>query len=306
MLSGTQSGASIQVKVIPGMQPNLPASIAYLNRYWTVEPAGLTSNVSFNTVYIYAGAFEIIGGGPIFPVKYSLTAPVAGWAGCPGSSATVIAGISGSHNPGTFTLDWQGLTAFSDFTGAGNNAPLPIELLYFEAHQELQQVLVNWATSSEINNDYFDVERGKDLSYFAPIGRISGAGTTSVPQQYSFTDPQPYEGLSYYRLRQTDYDGSSNLTAPVAVRFKGMGNGPLVIYYDAESGTLLHEWKNDAGTAGAVMYDATGRKVFELKETRIPENWSASHRLPELHSGIYTIRFTVNGDVYIRKVLAGR
>jgi predicted transglutaminase-like cysteine proteinase len=303
--NGAQAGAAVQVKVIQGMQPNLPAAITYLNRYWTAVPSGFTAALNFNATYIYAGGFEIIGGGPIYPVKYSLTAPIPGWAGCPGSSATVIAGTSGSHNPGTFTLDWQGLTAFSDFTGVGNNAPLPIELLFFEAHQELQDVLVNWATYTEINNDYFDVERGRNLNDFIAIGRVAGAGSTNTPQYYAFTDTEPYDGINYYRLKQTDYDGTSTLSQPVAVRFTGR-TGPVVIYYDALSGSLLHEWSNNAGLASCQIFDATGRIVFDLTEQEIPENWNTSTPLPELQAGIYMVRFVINGDIYYKKMFIGK
>lgn len=86
--------------------------------------------------------------------------------------------------------------------------PLPIELVEFSAQAvNNSAVLCEWTTASEIGNDYFTIERSVDATHFEEVGVIDGAGNSSVPLFYSFTDQNPYHGISYYRLRQTDFNG---------------------------------------------------------------------------------------------------
>ena len=105
--------------------------------------------------------------------------------------------------------------------------PLPIELLWFEAKADegTHSVQCEWATATEQNNDHFTVERSQAGSQFAAIGMIPGAGTSQSSISYQLEDPSPLSGLAYYRLRQTDIDGCSTLSAVVPVR---MGSGTSV------------------------------------------------------------------------------
>ncbi len=85
--------------------------------------------------------------------------------------------------------------------------PLPIELLEFEVFQEGEKVVANWTTVTELNNDFFTLERSGDGNNWIPILKLDGAGTTNQMQSYQAVDDQPIRGLVYYRLKQTDYDG---------------------------------------------------------------------------------------------------
>ncbi|MEL6132038.1 MAG: T9SS type A sorting domain-containing protein [Bacteroidota bacterium] len=87
---------------------------------------------------------------------------------------------------------------------------LPVEWLYFQANIEGGQSLLSWATSSEQNADYFEVERSSDAVYFETIGKVRATGTTQETQTYGFSDGQLIEmGQSYvyYRLKQVDFNG---------------------------------------------------------------------------------------------------
>ncbi|NNC82030.1 MAG: T9SS type A sorting domain-containing protein [Flavobacteriales bacterium] len=85
---------------------------------------------------------------------------------------------------------------------------LPIDLVYFEAIPMEDVVKTVWSTASEISNDYFTVFRSEDGMTFEEIGRVDGAGNSSEILEYSYKDPDPIRGLSYYKLRQTDEDGT--------------------------------------------------------------------------------------------------
>ncbi|MCW5898299.1 MAG: hypothetical protein KIT10_03430 [Flavobacteriales bacterium] len=96
--------------------------------------------------------------------------------------------------------------------------PLPISLLYFDAKAvDNTFVRCTWATVSEQNNDFFTVERSRDGITFEEVGQVPGAGTSITTLHYAFDDQRPYSGVSYYRLRQTDYDGTATWSQTVPV-----------------------------------------------------------------------------------------
>lgn len=89
-----------------------------------------------------------------------------------------------------------------------NYIPLPIELASFDAQlTESNTVAIAWSTFTEINNDYFTIERSSNGIDFEAIKTIQGAGNSNSPLNYSFTDNKPEVGINYYRLKQTDFDG---------------------------------------------------------------------------------------------------
>lgn len=84
---------------------------------------------------------------------------------------------------------------------------LPIDLLSFKAKRNSSRVDFEWVTLTETNNDYFTIERSTDLNKWEVVKMIDGAGNSSELREYKATDHAPLSGISYYRLKQTDYDG---------------------------------------------------------------------------------------------------
>ena len=84
---------------------------------------------------------------------------------------------------------------------------LPIELLYFEAEVNERYNHLTWSTASEINNDYFNIEKTQDGVVFYNIATINGAGNSSTQNYYEYDDYELKNNITYYRLKQTDYDG---------------------------------------------------------------------------------------------------
>ncbi len=110
---------------------------------------------------------------------------------------------SGS-NP--WTLTRTDITSFSPFSPDEGSA-LPIRLSEFNVDRKGKEIHLNWITETEINNDFFSVERSIDGEHFTEIGRKKGAGNSSQRLYYSLIDEKPIKGTSYYRLKQTDFDG---------------------------------------------------------------------------------------------------
>ena len=104
-------------------------------------------------------------------------------------------------------------------------AALPINLLDFDGYFENDKTVLKWATASEQNNNYFEIERNTEGSIFETIGTVKGAGNTSVRLDYSFTDNDVLSvNTRYYRLKQVDFDGKSTYSKVIALSKKSKIN----------------------------------------------------------------------------------
>jgi hypothetical protein len=106
-----------------------------------------------------------------------------------------------------------------DWRDTDNATTLPISLLSFDAEKKVSDVLLKWITLSEINNDFFTVEKSKDGESFVEVGKVDGAGNFSGRLEYKLLDESPYNGVSYYRLKQTDFNGDYTYSELRAVEF---------------------------------------------------------------------------------------
>jgi hypothetical protein len=218
--AGSFSNATLTCTLNDGIQPDLlnpSASTNYLSRYWTIEQTGVT-NFMYNIDYSYANSSDEVGvAANIWPYKHN----AQGWITCWGATANpgTFKQGAGSFNPGTKTFNWSGLTTFSDFTGNGNGSPLPISMLEFTAAPENDAVRIEWSTLSETNNDFYTIERSKYGKIFESVLRLSGAGNSNDFNNYLVYDNEPYEGHSYYRLKQTDFDGNFTYSGLRPVNF---------------------------------------------------------------------------------------
>lgn len=131
--------------------------------------------------------------------------------------------ISGTHVPDQSQYGIHGtLSGNAQFTYTELPEPviaLPIELVSFTAIQSNDYVELNWITAAEINNDFFTLERSIDGTSWEVVTYINGAGDSNQMLTYQYRDYMPYEGVSYYRLTQTDFDGQFEVFAPIAANF---------------------------------------------------------------------------------------
>jgi hypothetical protein len=105
-------------------------------------------------------------------------------------------------------------------TGA-SGALLPVELIFFSATERNRGVELQWATASEIDNDYFQLEQSTDGRNWTKIAELSGQGTTNETTHYHYTDNRNYSSkLSYYRLLQVDFDGTSTYSDIQVIEFE--------------------------------------------------------------------------------------
>ena len=109
-------------------------------------------------------------------------------------------------------------------------APLPIKLITFNATAKGNSVVLNWQTATEINNDYFTIERSTDADNWEEILYIAGAGNSNKTETYTSTDLNPLNGTVYYRLKQTDFDGKFEYFNVVAVNLEKESTHKIAVY----------------------------------------------------------------------------
>jgi hypothetical protein len=165
-----------------------------------------------NDVTVVFDNIVCTGGGAGFQIGYFTgTCGSLSNLGCSsGSGGTVTTTITGltAGDVVTFAMDGNAGANCTYDISATNTVLLPIELTYFRVTQEskLKNVL-HWATASELNNDKFIIETSNDLTAWNNLREINGSGTSNTSTSYEFTDYSPTGTISYYRLKQIDFDG---------------------------------------------------------------------------------------------------
>lgn len=167
---------------------------------------------------------------------------------------------------------------------------LPIELLTFTAKQEGNQVALNWITVSEINNDYFTIEKSNNGKDWSIIETMSGAGNSSISIDYTTFDQNPYLGLNYYRLKQTDYDGKSEYFEVKTVYFEP---SEVLTIQLIDQYTIQAFGLRDMKTIA--IYNMLGQDVTHLVELKASEE-SLTLNIEQLTKGLYLLN-SVQGSV---------
>ena len=143
--------------------------------------------------------------------------------------------------------------------------PLPVSLISFSATRQGSAVQVAWATASEKNSAYFVVERSANGHTFSDLARVEAQGNSTARFDYGTLDRAPLGGISYYRLRQVDKDGTTAYSNVASVRFTDkVGVPSLVAYPNPATGSGFQlATSNLAPTSGTVrVFDNVGRLVF--------------------------------------------
>ncbi|MBS1663674.1 MAG: T9SS type A sorting domain-containing protein [Bacteroidetes bacterium] len=119
---------------------------------------------------------------------------------------------------------------------------LPVTLTSFAAKQlKDKKVELDWTTASESGSDHFEVDRSNDGETWSAIGQVAAAGSLAAMQQYSFVDDAPYSGLSYYRLKQVDRDGSATISKTLTIHIEEIAAPTMHVYPNPAASYLVVE-----------------------------------------------------------------
>jgi len=182
------------------------------------------------------------------------------------------------------------LSSGSAGTSAAGQAPslLPVELLKFTATRINDDILLEWATATEINNDYFLIERSSDGAQFFPLDFVDGAGNSSSTIEYEYMDFQAHRGFNYYRLKQIDFDGSFEYSQVVTIN---LSNAEAKIFlFPNPTATdvqvqLPEVFKEQAATL--TIYNLMGQKLFDFPIASANNNELMEFDVSRYHPGTY-------------------
>lgn len=152
---------------------------------------------------------NVVGGDHCNPYQYSWTT-TGTWLIPPGTTSTGYISVCPAVDSFYVTvMDGNGCVATSSLEPSS----LPVEFILFTVTKEENDALLNWATATEVNNNYFDVEHSTDAENFTQVGRVfSKNGNSTSVQNYNFRHDKTSKGINYYRLKQVDFDGSFEYT----------------------------------------------------------------------------------------------
>jgi hypothetical protein len=197
-----------------------------------------------------------------------------------GTSAVPIA-----HRTGLLTHGQWGIAS-------GSTNPLPITLLSFTAKKNDRKVDLKWSTASEINNDYFLVERSSDGINFTELMMKDGAGNSTVTRNYFVEDLAPLNGINYYRLSQTDFNGVTSYSDIESVDFGAEASSPINLFSiypnPFNSGFKIAFTATRDADATFMLMNSNGSKIAEHKiQAQSGYNTYEYKQENELSPGIY-------------------
>jgi hypothetical protein len=166
-----------------------------------------------------------------------------------------------------------------------------------------KQVDITWATATESNNDYYTIEKSKDGVSFETSSIVDAAGNSLSMINYKDIDANPYEGISYYRLKQTDFNGTYSYSKIVAVNYSLSDDG-ITIFPNPTDGELNINIKDLEGKEVLVVIrDITGKECFS-KVVLSQENQQliAVDSERKLASGTYIITASSSNKLYSKKI----
>jgi len=262
--------------ITPENQPTGPVTVRlyYDNGEYIALQALANFNVNTNDDLISASDLELS--------KYSNSGSPAAVNGvftdnCAAGGTTTLhlSGGNGTMNglPGYGSFSASGLynqysiSSFSEFwmSGTNNVSPLPIVLQSFTASCDEGMVKLDWVTATEINNEQFTIHRSTDLMEWEEVLSQSGAGNSNTPLAYTGVDERPLNGLSYYRLTQRDYDGTTESFEPISITCytDGEGNSMIVFPNPADDRFTVSVTVMEAiNNAGIEILDVNGKRVM--------------------------------------------
>lgn len=192
---------------------------------------------------------------------------------------------------------------------------IPVEMLSFSATVNSNSVVLNWSTASEINNRVFEIQRalgsaGQNNMEWKTIGSVEGNGTTTEKSNYIFTDKSPVNGVSYYRLKQIDFDGTFKIFNAEMVEFAQVKDYTLEQNYPNpfNPSTVINYSIPVAGQVNLKIYNLLGSEVAVLvDEYKEAGNYSVEFSTEDLKnslgSGVYIYTLKAGSFTQTRKMV---
>lgn len=275
-----------------------------IDRFWIIDPGqagyNYTANPAVSITFAFDPAEAAVNGGNTPSLATSLLAQrfnpgPSFWYDIAQMGTTGVNVVSNAvpPSPANFYRSW---------TLASTTNPLPITLVAWEGQCEGKEVKLTWTTASEQNNQFFTIEKSRNVNDWAAIGTVPGAGNSSSMISYSFTDDGA-QGLAYYRLRQTDINGTTTVSNTIAAGC-GTDNGIAIVnaWDDGDYLNLVVSSTLDA-VYDLTLMDAQG-KVMTTRASQVINTGSTTLRVDKrgISTGIYMVQLLNSTNMMSRRV----
>jgi len=249
------------------------------NGFWNIN-ASLNSN---------NGNYDLTLNNTNFSATSNFTTVVTSPLTPPTSLSWTLDGICDATSTASTTIR-RGMNGFGTF-GTGQAIPivLPIELLSFSGENKNNENLLYWTTATEFNNSYFTLEHSSDGRNFSGIEIIPGSGNSTFAISYEAIDHHPYK-ISYYRLKQTDFDGRSSYSQTIVLSNKS--NSTVLEFYPNPVSNILNLFigGNYEEPVQIRILDPTGRILYSEKRNLNKDDFSIQINTSDFSTGSYFLQ----------------
>jgi hypothetical protein len=229
-----------------------------------------------------------------------------------GQGAVIFSGVQPTTNVTTTTNNGTGglnsAGGSNAPSGAGTNnsgiivgapSPLPIELITFRGIVQSKSNKLFWSTASELNNNYFTLEKSSDAISFKPFAIISGAGNSTILNNYSYFDLAPFNGITYYRLKQTDFDGTSKYANIISLDNKYDQINVSNVYPNPANQLVNFDFYSPIeGKLSVSVYAYNGQLISQESFSIQEGNNNLKKAINDYSKGIYLIHFYFDQTAY--------
>jgi hypothetical protein len=195
--------------------------------------------------------------------------------------------------------------ASSQTTGNLVNQTLPVELISFEGDCNMNDVNLQWATASETNNDYFTIQKSRDIYDFENVSDVPGAGNSNSNIYYSYT-VDPYEnGITYYRLKQTDFDGKysySNIISTDCSDHSNLSDSYNLIT-TGEKKITIQVHMNSTSAAIIKVYDISGKEITTILNEANLGSGDHTYTYDFISPGMFVIKAVIGNNTHVNKII---
>jgi hypothetical protein len=188
-------------------------------------------------------------------------------------------------------------------TICANNIPLPIELISFTASCENQNIVLKWTTASEINNDYFTLERSLNESSWQAIDTVDGAGNSFTVRNYLYADNLmnlnlPSASFLYYKLKQTDFDGHFKYSNTIAVEKCNETQSEFSVYPNPSNGSFILLYNGDKNRVRSIeIFNVLGERVY------FSGCFKSTIDITDKPTGMYYVHLNLDTNIITTKVI---
>jgi hypothetical protein len=278
--------------------------IGMVDEYSGVNPiTGVDDNVTSNSTTEYSEGTSPSGDGYVYWLNTDLNGP-----GDP--MAQDYVDLTGRYfllviDRGSSSTEPYGLEFFGDAVMSCDIVFLPIELVDFYGERIDRIHQLYWSTASEINNDYFTIEKSSDAKTWQVMTTVDAVGNATYLNNYSTIDHDPTPGLNYYRLTQTDFDGTSKTYKTIAIsteieiidHFSNLYPNPTSEYFHFNYGG-----KDFSSPIILSMYDATGKLVKQMEFDSFNNSQNMQVETSDIEVGMYQVIITQNEHQERKKI----